>query len=400
MGAAAGRALIAGGGIGGMAAAAALARAGWRVSLHERAEEFREVGAGLQMSPNACHVLGWLGVLDQVEAVAFRPEGAELRDGRTGELVYHAPLGTAAESRWGAPYLHVHRADLLRILIDTARAAGARLHAGDPVADYSIRTDGVRVSMADGRVETVDLCIASDGLRSALRSRMNGPDAPRFSGQVVWRGTLPADSLPEGLVSPTASVWAGPGRHLVTYYLRGGRLVNFVAAEERADWAEERWSVPGDVARLRAGFEGWHPRVTGLLDRVETSYLWGLFLRSEQVRWSDGGVALLGDAAHAMLPYMAQGAAMALEDVAVLVQALAARDDVPAALRAYEEARWSRVVKVQERSAENGRLFHMDTAFVRWFAWTPLSLASRFAPWLATMQLDWLYGRDVTRARP
>ena len=400
MGVQAGRALVAGGGIGGVASALALARAGWSVSLHERAAELREVGAGLQMSPNACHVLRWLGVLDRVAAAGFRPEAAELRDGRTGEVIYQAPLGEAAETRWGAPYLHVHRGDLLRILVEAARAAGATLHTGDAVADYGIRTDGARVTMADGRVETVDLLLAADGLRSRLRSRMNGEEDPRFSGQVVWRGTVPSETLPDGLVSPTATVWAGPGRHLVTYYLRGGRLVNFVAAEERAEWVEERWSLTGDPARLRAGFEGWHPRVTGLLERIEEPSLWGLFLRGEQVRWCDGQVALIGDAAHAMLPYMAQGAAMALEDVAVLLRALERHDDVPAALRAYEGARWSRVLRVQERSADNGRLFHMETAFVRWFAWTPLALAARLAPKLATMQLDWLYGNDVTGARP
>jgi len=400
MGVTPGRALVAGGGIGGMAAAIGLARAGWSVSLHERAAAFREVGAGLQISPNASRVLRWMGLLETVDAHAFHPEAAEMRDGRSGDLIYRAPLGAAAEARWGAPYLHVHRADLLGVLIGAARSAGVALRTGDAVGTYSNRTDGVRVSMADGRVETADLCIAADGLRSSLRATLNGPEAPEFSGQVVWRGTVPADRLPEGLVTPTATVWAGPGRHLVTYYLRRGTLVNIVAAEDRAGWVDERWSIRDDAARLRASFVGWDPRVTGLLEHVEDPFIWGLFLRREQVRWADGRVALLGDAAHAMLPFMAQGAAMALEDVAVLIRALEARDTIEEALRAYEEARWSRVVRVQDRSADNGRLFHMDTTLARMFAWTPMMLASRFAPWLGTMQLDWLYGHDVTRVRP
>ena len=396
----AGRALIAGGGIGGMAAAVALARAGWSVTLHERASAFREVGAGLQMSPNACHVLRWLGLLEAVDAVAFRPQAAEMRDGITGEIIYRAPLDRAAEERWGAPYLHVHRADLLHILIEAARAAGVGLRTGDPVTGYSTRTDGVRVQMADGRTETADICIAADGLRSALRNTLNGEEAPSFSGQVVWRGTVPAARCPEGLVTPTGTVWAGPGRHLVTYYVRRGELVNFVDAEEQAEWTEERWSIPGDPETLRAGFRGWHGRVTGLLDLVEEPFVWGLFLRAEQVRWTDGRVALLGDAAHAMLPYMAQGAAMALEDVAVLLRALETRPDVKAALRAYEEARWSRVARVQQRSADNRRLFHMDTMAAKLFSWTPIALATRIAPKLSAMQLDWLYGQNVTTVKP
>lgn len=391
-----GRALIAGGGIGGMATALALARAGWQVSLHEKAETFREVGAGLQMSPNASRVLRWLGVLDAVEPLAFRPRAAEMRDGQSGTLIYRAELGDVAEARWGAPYLHVHRGDLLHVLVEAARAAGVALHTSDAAEAYSNRSDGVRLRMADGRAETADLAIGADGINSAIRAVLNGPDTPEFSGQAVWRGTVPAEALPDGLVEPAATVWAGPGRHLVTYYLRGGALVNYVAVEERSGWAEERWSVPGDPEALRVAFAGWHPRVTGLLSRIEAPTVWGLFLRPEQVRWSDGRVALLGDAAHAMLPFMAQGAAMALEDAAVLVRELSRHDAVAEALRAYEEARWPRVARVQARSRANGQLFHTRTAMGRLMSWTPMTLASRFAPAVAAAQLDWLYGRDVT----
>jgi salicylate hydroxylase len=391
------RALVAGGGIGGLAAALGLARAGWEVTVFERAEGFGEVGAGLQMSPNACRVLRWLGIHQAVEAAAFRPQTAEMRDGQNGTSIYRVALGEAAETRWGAPYLHVHRADLHGALHRAAVAAGVVLATGSAVESYGNRPESVRLRLADGSVHTGDLLIAADGLRSALREVLNGPEVPEFSGQVAWRGTIPAEHLPPGLVAPGATVWAGAGRHLVTYYLRGGSLVNFVAVEERDDWTAEDWSVAGDPERLRAGFEGWHEDVSTVLATVGRSFVWGLFTRPEQVRWCDGRVALLGDAAHAMLPFMAQGAAMALEDAAVLVRRLGETDDIPAALLAYEDERFPRVARVQAQSRANGMLFHKRTEIGRLLSWAPIAAVAWFAPGLAAAQLDWLYGHDVTK---
>lgn len=390
------RALVAGGGIGGLAAALGLARAGWDVTVFERADGFREVGAGLQMSPNACRVLRWLGIEDAVAGRAFRPAAAHMRDGQSGASIYRIDLGDTAERRWGAPYLHVHRADLHAVLLEAAMAAGAHLVTGAEVAGYGHRQEGVRLRLADDTIHTGDLVIGADGIRSALRAVLNGPEDAEFGGQMAWRGTVPTASLPAGLVEPEATVWAGPGRHLVTYYLRGGELVNFVAVEEHSDWVQEGWSVPGDPARLRAGFAGWHGDVVRLLEAVEAPFLWGLFVRREQVRWCDGRVALLGDAAHAMLPFMAQGAAMALEDVACLLRALGAEEDVAAALRTYEDERFPRVTRVQAQSRSNGMLFHKRTALGRLLSWTPIAAAAWLAPGLAAAQLDWLYGHDAT----
>jgi 2-polyprenyl-6-methoxyphenol hydroxylase-like FAD-dependent oxidoreductase len=390
------RALIAGGGIAGMAAALALARESWQVTVCEQAAAPAEVGAGLQMSPNATKVLRMLGVFDAVAARAFRPVTAVMRDGCSGRLIYRVALGAMSVARWGAPYLHVHRVDLLEVLSSAARRAGADIRGGARVEGYACHPEGPALKLAGGEILAGDLVIGADGIRSALRSQLNGPEAPEFTGQIAWRGTIPAGQLPAGLVAPNVTVWAGSGRHLVTYCLRGGSLVNFVAVEERQEWTDEGWSAPGDPADLHRAFTGWHPDVTALLDHVGETFLWGLFGRPEQVRWVDGPMVLIGDAAHPMLPFMAQGAAMALEDVAVLVCKLRAGGDVSGALREYEERRWPRVARVQQKSIENGKLFHRRPGLARQGHWGLVSAVTRLAPGLAAGQLDWLYGHDAT----
>lgn len=391
------QAVIAGGGIAGAAAALALAREGWRVTLCEAAPSFGEVGAGLQVSPNAARVLRWLGVLDRVASRAFQPRAAVLRDGTSGAEIYRAELGAAAERRWGAPYLHVHRAHLLGELLAAVTEAGVELRTDAPVASYVLRPEGPAAKLKSGEALGADLVIGADGIRSALRAQLNGPQEPSFAGKVAWRGIVPAERLPEGLVAPDATVWAGEGRHLVTYYLRAGELVNFVAVEDSADAKPEGWSAPGDPDRLRNHFEGWHGDVTRFLEHVEQTFVWGLFTRPAQVRWVDGPVVLVGDAAHPMLPFMAQGAAMALEDAAVLVRALRTEDNVSRAALAFEEERWDRVTRVQERSESSGRLYHEPPGLVRAGHRGLVGLVSRLAPALAAGRLDWLYGHDVTR---
>ena len=390
--------LIAGGGIAGMTAALAFRRAGWSVEVCERREALGEVGAGLQLSPNAVRVLDWLGVLGALCDTAVAPGAAILRDGLTGAEIYRAPLGSAAADRWGAPYLHVHRADLLRALTRAAEAAGVTVTLGVRAERAVRHTDGMALHTADGKVLPADLVIGADGIRSALRAQINPREAPRFTGQIAWRGLVPADAVPEGTIPRDATVWAGPGQHLVTYYVRGGELINLVAVCERTGWTEEGWSVPAEAEEIAAAFTGWHPSVRALLERAENCFLWGLFDRPEQVRWTEGGLVLIGDAAHPMLPFMAQGAAQALEDVAVLLRHLG-QTPTQEALVAYEAERWPRVTRILHRAQANGRLFHRRPGLARWLARLPLSLASRYAPGLAAGQLDWLYGHDPVTGR-
>ncbi len=390
------KALIAGGGIAGIAAALGFARAGWEIELFEQSQALGEVGAGLQLSPNACRVLDRLDVLPDIRARASTPEAAELRDGLSGVTVYRAELGAAAEARWGAPYLHIHRADLLDVLAGAAAKAGVALRLGQAATGAVSRSDNAALHLEGGGVAEGDVVVGADGIRSRLRGVVGPVETPRYTGQVAWRGLIPVDALPPGSVPPTATVWLGGGRHLVTYRVRGGALVNFVAVLEREEWAEEGWSLPGDPDELRAAFAGWAQPVPILLEAVSECFLWGLFDRPEQVRWVRDRLALIGDAAHPMLPFLAQGAAMAIEDGAALVRHLGRAASVPAALDAFEEERWPRVVRVLERSRANGRLFHRPPGLARSMTRGIMSVFGRSTPQLAVSQLDWLYGHDAT----
>jgi salicylate hydroxylase len=386
------RIAIAGAGLGGLFAAAALARAGAEVVVVERAEALGEAGAGIQISPNGARALARIGALHAVERMAFQPEAAVMRQGRGGATILRLPLGAAAERRWGAPYLQVHRADLLATLEAAARAEGADIRLGRAVVGAETRGDGAALLLEGGAAVEADLALGADGLRSAVRAALFGATPPRFTGQVAWRGTVPSAALPKGLIGPEATVWVGPGRHLVTYYLRRGELVNFVAVEERADWAEEDWSQPGDPAALRRAFAGWHEAAVAPLDAAGRVLLWGLFDRPDPPAWRVGRVALLGDAVHPMLPFMAQGAVQAFEDGAALARLLPRADNPAAALAVWEAERRPRATRVQRVARDNARLFHARSPLSRALRHGPIALGARLAPGLAMGRLDWLYG--------
>ncbi|MFN3274083.1 MAG: FAD-dependent monooxygenase [Paracoccus sp. (in: a-proteobacteria)] len=368
-GALSGRAVtVVGGGIGGVTAALALARRGAQVRVLERAPQLSELGAGLQLSPNGMRVLTALG-LDQAVAQVSRPgQGVRLFD-HHARPVLHLDM---ARHRPDASFRMIHRARLLDCLTDAARTAGVDLRLGQEV-----RTP-----------PDTPLVIGADGLHSRMRVALNGREVPFFTGQTAWRALIPDDSSGPA----PAQVFMGPGRHLVSYPLAGG-LRNIVAVTERREWQDEGWSQPGDPDDLRAAFAGFGGPVQGWLAAVTQAHLWGLFRHHVAPVWQDGRVALLGDAAHPTLPFLAQGAVMAIEDAWVLAACLDADPDQSAALARYQAARLPRTARIVDAATANARNYHL-TGARRLIGHSVLRLAGRFAPGLMPARFDWLYDFD------
>jgi salicylate hydroxylase len=389
--------IVVGAGIGGLAAALALARAKFEVEVVERAGVLREVGAGLQLGPNAVKALQWLGVSGSVEAVSSEPQALELRTGKSGRRVFSVPMGPAARRRYGAPYLHIHRADLIEILRAAAEAEGMKLRLGSRLSAFTRTGGNVRVGLDDGTILEADLLVGADGARSTVRRILFGVDHPRFTGAVAWRAIAPIEACPD--LPDAAVVWAGPGRHAVTYRLRRGSLINFVGVVEEDGWREEGWDEPGDKADLARAFEGWAAPVTSVIGAARSCHRWALFDRDPLLRWSDGPATLLGDACHPIPPFLAQGAALAIEDAVVLARCLSAQREQPeAALLAYEEKRKARAAKVLAASRSNMGLFHRSNAITQIVTYGPMRIADRLAPAFVRSRLDWIYAYDAARA--
>ncbi|MFV2034442.1 MAG: FAD-dependent monooxygenase [Halocynthiibacter sp.] len=387
------RITILGAGIGGLAAAVACARAGASVHLLEQAGKIREVGAGIQISPNGVVVLRALGLGPGLERIGLRAGAVSLCDGLTGEAVFGLDLMRLGP---GKRYYFVHRADLIGLLAEAARAAGVTLQLLHEVTDIVPEEDGgsCLVTRQGARLRA-SILIGADGVKSVTRKFLNGTEAPFFTHQVAWRATVPA----RGDEPRLATVYMGPGRHLVTYPMRGGREMNIVGVEERRDWAAEGWSHSDDPENMRAAFAGFCPEAQVLLRKVRSAYLWGLFRHPVAERWHRGQVALLGDAAHPTLPFLAQGATMALEDAWVLADSLSGADTVEDGLTRYQHRRHMRVERVVNAASKNARNYHLRLAPVRFAAHGALRLVGRVAPGLALARYNWLYGHDVTKAK-
>ncbi len=353
--------LVVGGGIGGLAAALSLAGQGFDVALFEQAPAFGDTGAGIQLSPNCNRVLFDIGLEEPLRAMAFLPEGAEIRDWKNGKIIASSTLGEAVEKDYGFPYFHIHRADLIRVLVTSVREhGGIELRTDCKVTAAEQTSAGVQLTTSQGQFDG-DLLIGADGIHSVIREQLFGPAAATFTGHVAWRALAPAERLPEGLVRPATTVWWGPGGHFVHYYVRQGELVNCVCVIEKAGWEVESWHEPGDYEELKADFARWHEDIQTLMAHVERDSLfkWALFDRRPMDRWGRGLATLLGDACHPTLPFMAQGAAMAMEDGAVLARCLAQKGAIEARLRQYEDLRRARTAWVQRGSRRNGKVFHL-----------------------------------------
>lgn len=349
---------IVGGGIGGMTAALSLLQAGFDVHVYEQASRLTEVGAGVQVSPNASRVLHGLGLAGELAGTGVKPMAWHQRRWDDGRTLLRTPLAAALEAEFGFPHYQIHRADLLAALAGAFPAE--RVHLGRRLVGLADLGDRVQAWMADGERVAVDVLVGADGIHSVVRGELFGPERPRFTGCIAYRGLVPAERLRDLGLEVTAQVWMGPGRHFVHYFVSGRRLVNFVAVAEQATWTRESWTDRGDLDQARAAFEGWHPQVRALLGAVDETFVWALLDRAPLRRWSVGRTTLLGDACHAMLPFMAQGAAQAIEDGATLAACLAgAGADITGALRRYERLRIPRTSRLQAMSAGNRTRFHL-----------------------------------------
>ena len=349
---------VVGAGIGGLSCALSLLNAGFDVHVYEQAAALGEVGAGVQVSPNASRILHRLGLAGELAGAGVKPLAWHQRRWDDGRTLLRAPLAEPVEAAFGYPHYQIHRADLLAALAGAVPAE--RVHLGHRLIGLEDRGNLVRARFANGTRVAVDALVGADGIHSLVRRELFGDDKPRFTGCVAYRGLVPADRLRELALDVTAQVWMGPGRHFVHYFVSDRGLVNFVAIIERDTWTRESWTDRGEVADALAAFEGWHPQVRTILASVDETYVWALFDRPPLERWSVGRVTLLGDACHAMLPFMAQGAAQAIEDGASLAVCLGdAGPDIPAALRRYEQTRIPRTSRLQAMSATNKTRFHL-----------------------------------------
>ncbi|MDK3073117.1 FAD-dependent monooxygenase [Sedimentitalea sp. JM2-8] len=371
---------VIGAGIGGVAAAIALTRAGARVRVLEQAGQLTEVGAGLQISQNGLAVLRALDVVGNDPVAAVRSTGTEIRDFARGRLVTKFPPPAAG------PTWYFHRADLLAALVDRARGLGVTFELGARVDEVEVNDAGCTMTLSDGAVRKAGIVIAADGGQSRSRQVVNGTSRPEFSGQVAWRATVPwGRDCRQG----AGRLTMGANRHVVTYPLREGRLMNIVAVEERNDWTREGWRLQGDPDEFRRAFREFGGTVGQILGRVETVHQWALYLHPVASRWHRGSLALLGDAAHPTLPFMAQGACLALEDAWVLADCLRAHGR--AGFGHYQNQRVPRARRVVAEAAGNARKFHLKGP-ARWIAQAALGMAGpRFAP-----RYEWIYGLDVT----
>jgi salicylate hydroxylase len=383
--------LIAGAGIGGLTAALAIAQRGFEVAIFDQAERLEEIGAGIQLSPNASRILLALGLGERLQRHVVAPEELRVMSAKGARVLACAPLGASAAQRYGAPYWVIHRGDLQAVLLAAVAAQpDITLHLGARIDDFA--QDGAIISaLTVSRDEHRGIAlIAADGLWSRLRARLRHGDAPRFAGQVAWRALAPADAIAADLRAPAVNLWFDTDAHLVHYPVRGGSLINVVAIA-RNDWHEPGWSAPANRDEVFARYSAtiWPPAARALLAAPQRWQKWALYDRPPLADWGRGAATLLGDAAHPMLPYLAQGAAMAIEDAALLAQCLALRRNNPAgALRAYEQERSARSARAQRAAHRNGAIYHLGKpgALLR-----QLALKAMGGERLLT-RYDWLYG--------
>ena len=387
------RIAIVGAGIAGLTAALALLQRGYDVDIFEQSVVLNEVGAGLQISPNGVKVLMDLGLEERVARISCAAAGKEVRLWNTGQTWKLFDLGEDSIARFGAPYWTVHRGDLHRVLLEAFRERMPdRLHTGRQCLDFRQTDSWVDLHFADGSTGRYEAVVAADGVHSKARHALVGSDAPYFTGLIAWRSTIPISKLPAELQRPVGVNWVGPGAHVITYPLRRGELLNFVGIVEKNDWSVESWTSRGTRDACAEDFRGWHPLVQTLTTAVEEPLKWALLGRPPLQCYAMGRVCLIGDAAHPTLPFLAQGAVMALEDGLVLARCLERLRAPEAAFRRFDELRLKRTADIVRGSAENAKRFHhaelADPALAVAY------VTREWKPDLVRRRYDWLFEYD------
>lgn len=386
--------LIIGAGIGGLTAALALLKRGYRVDVYEQAAELKEVGAGVQISANGTRALFHLGLGEELRRQACEPSEKEVRLWSSGQAWKLFDVGPTSVARFGFPYFTMYRPDLLAALEAGVRRVGpGAIHLNHKCAGFTQEGKRVTVHFADGGAASGDLLIGADGVHSKVRAQMWGADAPQFTGCMAWRGIIPMKQLPPHLARMVGTNWLGPGGHVVHYPLHGGEVMNFVGVVERDDWQVESWSVRGTHEECLADFAKWHEDVRTLIRNIGTPYKWALMGREPMAQWSQGNATLLGDACHPTLPFMAQGAVMAIEDGVILARALDEFGDIETAFARYEAARNERTAKVVRGSSANAKRFHSQTLSTAGEA--QAYLEREFSEEKVKERYDWLFEYDV-----
>jgi salicylate hydroxylase len=379
---------IIGGGIGGLTAAISLLQAGFDVQVYEQARWLSEVGAGINIGPNASRILIRLGLGDECANVAYRSPFFHQRRWQDGRTLTRTPLGSAIEAEFGAPHYIFHRGDLHSVLANAVPPE--RVHLAHRCIGIEQDAGHVRAIFENGAKIEADVLIAADGIHSAIRRILRGPERPRFACR-AYRGLIPAERVRD--VSPDSTAWLGPGRHFIHYFVSGGRFLNFVGHVEQDGWPGESWTEPGSVDDLRAAYAGWHPQVQRIIDDVDETFIWAVIDHPPVERWTYGRVTMMGDACHPMIPFMGQGGAQAIEDAAAITTCLLkCGDDVAAALKLYETVRLPRTARIQNGSWDNKARFHLPDGPAQQAR--DAQMAEGMTDW-SYRAVAWVYGHDA-----
>tara|TARA_Y100000816_G_scaffold6928_1_gene4325 strand:+ start:103 stop:1278 length:1176 start_codon:yes stop_codon:yes gene_type:complete len=355
---------IVGAGIGGLVAALALKKRGHKPIIYEKSESLSELGAGIQLSPNANKVLKYLGVMEELQTDVFEPEAFQFVHYRTGKVLAEQALKNSSVKIYGSPNYDVHRADLQRALLKIIKKKEIKIEKNSEILDLYEEANVPFIKTKE-RVIGSDAVIGADGIHSIVRKKLWGEDQARYTGNVAWRMLVPIEEISSKFLQQNTKVWLGPKKHFVQYLVKGGNFLNCVCLVEQNDWTNEDWSEKGDISELKHIFSDWHPEIQDILENTKPGslYKWGLHDRAPMNKWSKGRFSLLGDAAHPMLPFVAQGAAMAIEDGIVLASSLSSFENVAIGLDDYENKRKYRTAKAQRTATRNATIFHLSDFF-------------------------------------